>query len=146
VGLRDIALLSGLNGSDLIMLDAEMPARTALAGEYLIRSGDAGDSLYLLMTGSVEVRLPSDSGGKGSRLDVFEAGMSFGEMGFLDGAPRSADVMALEPVSFRVIDRALFDRLGQERPDIKIRMLEQIARQLSVNLRKANTEAAAYKG
>ena len=49
-------------------------------------------------------------------------------------------------MSFRVIDRALFDRLGQDRPDIKIRMLEQIARQLSANLRKANTEAAAYKG
>lgn len=146
VGLSDIALLSGLNGSDLMMLDAEMPARTALAGEYLIRSGDAGDSLYLLMAGSVEVSLPSDSGGKGARLDVFEAGMSFGEMGFLDGAPRSADVMALEPVTFRVIDRALFDRLGQEYPDIKIRMLEQIARQLSANLRKANTEAAAYRG
>jgi glutaminase len=146
VGLSGIALLSGLNGSDLMMLDAEMPARTALAGEYLIRSGDAGDSLYLLMAGSVEVSLPSDSGGKGARLDVFEAGMSFGEMGFLDGAPRSADVMALESVTFRVIDRALFDRLGQEHPDIKIRMLEQIARQLSANLRKANTEAAAYKG
>jgi glutaminase len=146
VGLSDIALLSGLNGSDLAMLDAEMPVRSAPAGDYLMRAGDAGDSIYLLMSGSVEVRLPSDSGGKGSRLDVFEAGMSFGEMGLLDGAPRSADVMALEPVTFRVIDRVLFDRLGCDRPDIKIRMLEQIARQLSSNLRKANTEAAAYKG
>jgi CRP-like cAMP-binding protein len=72
--------------------------------------------------------------------------MSFGEMGLLDRAPRSADVVALEPVKFRVIDRALFDRIGLEKPDMKIRMLEQMASQLSASLRKANTETAAYKG
>ncbi|MEY4599182.1 MAG: glutaminase [Pseudomonadota bacterium] len=109
-------------------------------------AGDADDGIYLLMSGSVEVRLPSGPCGKGSRLDVFEAGMSFSEMGLLDGAPRSADVMALEPVSLRVLDRALFDRLVRDRPDIKVRMLEQIARQLFSNPRKANAEAAANKG
>jgi CRP-like cAMP-binding protein len=72
--------------------------------------------------------------------------MSFGEMGLLDRAPRSADVIALETVKFRVLDRALFDRIGRERPDMKIRMLEQLASQLSANLRKANAETAAYKG
>jgi CRP-like cAMP-binding protein len=55
-------------------------------------------------------------------------------------------VVALEPVKFRVIDRALFDRIGLEKPDMKIRMLEQMASQLSASLRKANTETAAYKG
>ena len=109
-------------------------------------AGDAGDSLYLLLEGAVEVRLPSESKEKGRRLDVFEAGMSFGEMGLLDRAPRSADVVVLEPVKFRVLDRTLSDRIGQERPDMKIRMLEQLASQLSANLRKANAETAAYKG
>jgi len=146
VGLHNIALLSGLTGDELVWLNGEMPTRTAQAGEYLIRAGDAGDSLYLLLEGAVEVRLPSESKEKGTRLDVFEAGMSFGEMGLLDRAPRSADVLALEPVKFRVLDRALFDRIGLERPDMKIRMLEQLAAQLSANLRKANTETSAYKG
>jgi len=90
--------------------------------------------------------LPSESSGKGTRLDVFEAGMNFGEMGLLDRAPRSADVLALEPVEFRVLDRAPFDRIGLERHDMKIRMLEQLASRLSANLRKANTETSAYKG
>lgn len=146
VGLHNIALLSGLSGDELLWLDGEMPTCTAHGGEHLIRAGDAGDSLFLLLEGSVEVRLPSESTGKGMRLDVFEAGMSFGEMGLLDRAPRSADVIALETVKFRVLDRALFDRIGRERPDMKIRMLEQLASQLSANLRKANAETAAYKG
>jgi CRP-like cAMP-binding protein len=146
VGLHNIALLSGLTGDELIWLNSQMPTCTAQAGECLIRAGEAGDSLLLLLEGSVEVRLSSESNGKGTRLDVFEAGMSFGEMGLLDRAPRSADVVALEPVKFRVIDRALFDRIGLEKPDMKIRMLEQMASQLSASLRKANTETAAYKG
>ena len=146
VGPHNIALLSGLTGDELVWLDGEMPTCTAQADEYLIRAGDAGDSLFLLLEGSVEVRLPSESTGKGARLDVFEAGMSFGEMGLLDRAPRSADVVSLEPVKFRVLDRELFDRIGRERPDMKIRMLEQLASQLSANLRKANTETSAYKG
>ena len=146
VGLHNIALLSGLTGDELVWLNGEMPTCTAQSGEYLIRAGDVGDSLFLLLEGSVEVRLPSESNGKGTRLDVFEAGMSFGEMGLLDRAPRSADIVALEPVKFRVIDRELFDRIGRERSDMKIRMLEQLASQLSANLRKANTETAAYKG
>jgi CRP-like cAMP-binding protein len=55
-------------------------------------------------------------------------------------------VGALEPVVCRVIDRALFDRLGNERPRIKISLLEQLAQHLSANLRRANAEAMAFKG
>lgn len=114
--------------------------------EVLIRAGDAGDILYLLLSGSVEVRLSSESGHGGKRVDVFEAGMSFGEMGFLDGSPRSADVIALEAVEFRSIDRQLFDQLEVEHPRLKIRLLENLSRLLSASLRKANIEAAAFKG
>lgn len=67
-------------------------------------------------------------------------------MGFLDDSPRSADVVALEAVTYRVIDRPLFARLEAERPRIKIKLLEQVARQLSFNLRRTNAEAMAFKG
>ena len=146
VRLRDAPLLAGLADEDLAWLDAAMPVVDVKPGDLLIRAGDTSDRLYLLLVGSVVVRLPSETGGSGRRINVFHPGMCFGEMGFLDGSPRSADVVATSAVVARVIDRALFARLEKERPNATIRLLEGLARQLSANLRRTNAEAAAFKG
>lgn len=145
VSLADTFLLSGMDAATLAWLDGQMPERRANIGDYVIRAGDAGVSLYLLLSGSVGVYLPSSTGGKPKRLEVFEAGRSFGEMSFLDGSERSADVVALEPITYRVIDHAMLGRLGAERPDLKLHFLEQLCRQLSANLRKANIEISAFR-
>lgn len=144
--LEDTTLLSGLPPEDIAWLDERMPTLTAGESDALISAGDPADCFYILLSGSVVVRLISDWGGPDRRLDVFVAGMTFGEMAFLDGSPRSADIVALEPVVYRAIDRALFEQLDEERPRAKIRLLERISRQLSHNLRRANAEAAAYRG
>jgi len=146
VELGDTFLLHGLVDADLAWLDSQMPARVAAAGEQVIRADDPSDCLYLLLEGSIEVYLPSPSGGKSKRLDVFEAGRTFGEMGFIDGSERSADVIALEKSTYRELSRELYERLGKERPDIKIHLLEQLSRQLAANVRKANVEMAAFRG
>ncbi len=146
VSAGDTFMLSGMGPEDLAWLDTEMGTRAAQPGEVIIRAGDDADTLYLLLEGSIEVRLSNDSGHGARRLDVLIAGMSFGEMGFLDGYPRSADVVALEPVRYRVIDRLLFSRLDSERPHIKIRLLEQLAKHLSAKVRRTNAEAMAFKG
>lgn len=145
VALADLPLLAGLEAGDLAWLDAAMSSANAAPGERLIRAGDEADRLYLLLAGSVAVRLPAEQG-EGRRLNVFHAGMSVGEMGFLDGAPRSADVVVTAPVTARVITRELFARMETERPRVTIRLLEGLARQLSANLRRSNAEAAAFKG
>lgn len=146
VSLADCSLLSGLSDVELTWLDGQMGKGESGPGEYLIRAGDTGDSLYLLLAGSVEVSLPTESGGRGKRVDIFEAGMCFGEMSFLDGSPRSANVMALGHVVYRAISRELFDRLNGDHPKLKIKLLEHLSFLLSSNLRKSNEEVAAYKG
>jgi CRP-like cAMP-binding protein len=115
-------------------------------GELLIRSGEPGDSLFILLSGYVEIRLPSEQGGPGKRINVFEAGTCFGEMGFLDGSPRSANVVAAAPISYRTISRDAFNRLGSEHPHLKIKLLENLALLVTANLRRSNTEKSAYKG
>lgn len=146
VVLSDCPLLADLDPADLAWLDLHMGRGQAGPGQCLIRAGEAGDSLYLLLEGTVEVLLPTESGEGRRRLDVFAAGMSFGEMGFLDGSPRSANVMVLESVVYRVISRQLFARLDDERPRLKICLLERLARLLSSSLRKSNAETAVYRG
>ncbi|WP_306602976.1 glutaminase A [Azonexus sp.] len=145
VEIGNTHLLRGLPADDLAWLAREMPTHDAASGECIIEAGDNAESLFLLLSGTVEVRLPEPSGKSGKRVGVFVAGMSFGEMGLIDGAPRSAHVLAHTPVVYRVIDRALFDRLETERPKLKIRLLERLACQISDNLRRSNREIAAFK-
>jgi CRP-like cAMP-binding protein len=125
---------------------AAMAQRHYATGERIIHAGDPGDALFVLLSGSVEVRLPGTAGKPGPRIEVFAAGMTFGEMALVDGAPRSADVIALEPVSCRVLELRTFEEFDERDPKLKIGLLQQITRQLSASLRRRNAEVQAFKG
>jgi glutaminase len=71
--------------------------------------------------------------------------MSFGELAFLDGSPRSADIVAVAPVQCRVISRRLFDELGSRFPALKAMILNEIALHLCDRLRQANIEISALR-
>jgi len=66
-------------------------------------------------------------------------------MAVLDRAPRSATVVAETDVECEVLPLPAFDSLGTTHPDLKIRLLENLARGLSRNLRKANRELAVLE-
>jgi glutaminase len=145
ITLAQCELLEGLGAEDMAWLDARLGTATYAEGEAILRTGGPGDGLYLLIGGSVEVQLPRSASQPGKRLEVLTAGMSFGEMAIIDRAPRSADVIALEPVTCRVLDIELFNQLDTGRPDLKIGILNGITRRLSSNLRRANREAQVYR-
>jgi len=146
VSLANTFLLSDLSEPELKWMSEHMESYHAKKGDFLIHAGDAADSLYIIESGSVVVKLPSEFGNTAKRIDVFVAGMSFGEMGFLDGSPRSADVIALDDLSYRVISRKLFDELDTVLPNVKIKLFEKLSAQLSFSLRRLNNELSAYKG
>lgn len=141
--LEETHLLSDLSGDDIQWLAARVTFAASAAGDQIIRAGETADRLYVLTSGTVAVRLPSETGGLDKRIDVYVSGMTFGEMAFLDGSPRSANVEAMQPVTYFAIDRALFDLLERERPLLKIRLLEKLSRQMSVNVRSLNAKAYA---
>jgi glutaminase len=145
VPLQRCPLLQSCDDDDLAALYVQMPSHTYNAGEVIVTSGSAADELFILVAGTVEVCLPEEGTRLRQRLDVLTAGMSFGEMAFIDGAKRSADVVTLEASECRVLSRALFESLDIQRPGLKIKILTQIARQLSSRLRQANTEIAALR-
>jgi CRP-like cAMP-binding protein len=121
-----------------------MENKTFAAGETIIQTGTMADELFILISGSVEVRLRLEDS-RHQRLDVLSAGMSFGELAFLDASPRSADIVAVSPVQCRVISRRLFDELGSRFPALKATILNEIALQLCDRLRQANIEISALR-
>lgn len=145
VPLERCFLLKTCDGNDLALLYHQMPVRHFATGETIITSGTHAEELFIIVAGSVEVTLPPDGIKGRQRLDVFDAGMSFGELAFLDNSHRSADVTALEPVECRVLTRRLFDSLDDQRPGLKIKILTQMATQIANRLRQANIEMGALR-
>ena len=144
VSLAGCVLFTHCDEAELRLLDERMETKSYAAGEIVIHSGTIADELFVLIAGNVEVRLRLDEN-RHQRLDVFSSGMSFGEISFLDGSPRSADIVAITDVRCRVIDRAFFEALGAQFPLLKARILNQIALQLCDRLRQANIEISALR-
>ena len=132
VSLTGCVLLATCDDAELQFLDERMEFKSFAAGETIIQTGAPADELFILVSGSVEVRLRLD-GNRHQRLDVF----SSGELAFLDGSTRSADMVAMAPVECRVIPRSLFEILGAQFPSLKAKILNEIALQLFDRLRQA---------
>lgn len=139
VPFGDVEVFAGMSPEDVSFVEELTVEETFHACDVVVRMGDHADALYFLTRGDVSVQIPLENGDE-KRLASFSAGMVFGEMAFIDGAPRSAMVYADSDVTVRLLKREAFDRLGVTRPEIKIRLLENLLRVFSRNLRKANRE------
>ena len=72
------------------------------------------------------------------RLVSFSSGTVFGEMALLDHERRSATVTADEAIACLVLGRKRFDQLGSEHPRVAMTVLSNMAREMSLRMRRAN--------
>src|SRR5262245_3352456 len=100
-----------------MLSDEASSERTYEPGEVIIREGDAGDSLFLIGTGSVEVVL-ADAHGQPIPLSVMLRGETFGEMGLFERRPRCATVRARESCVVLEVNGEELRRLGEALPDV----------------------------
>ena len=102
----------------------------------MFRHGDPGSALYLVTQGRASVHLLHDDGD--IRLVTFAAGAVFGELALLDRGPRSATVTVDDDLRGFALSEASFAVLCQNQPDLAIRLLSALGRELSVRIRYAN--------
>lgn len=101
--------------------------RAAFApGELIIRQGDAGDSMYIVIQGSVDVHVSGDSG-MSEYLATLEVGQFFGEMSLLTGENRTANVMSMTAVECLVIAKPSLTSLFERHPELAENISEVIA-------------------
>jgi SulP family sulfate permease len=105
-------------------------------GHVIFRHGDPGSSLYLVTMGRASVHISHDDGD--IRLVTFAAGAVLGELALLDRGPRSATITVDEDLSGFGLSEASFTVLCREQPDIAIKLLSALGRELSVRIRHAN--------
>jgi CRP-like cAMP-binding protein len=90
----------------------------------VVRAGEPGDTLYVVLDGEVSVRRPA-----GPELTL-GIGSFFGEISLLDGGPRSATVVARGPVVCLALSQARFTKVLRAEPAIAIAMLKELAERL----------------
>ncbi|MBW2558490.1 MAG: Crp/Fnr family transcriptional regulator [Deltaproteobacteria bacterium] len=131
--LREVHLFQSLSHHDSERLAASLKRRSLNKGEALFRKGDEGTSLYIVKSGSVKIVLPSDMGDEVSPA-ILSGGDFFGEMALLDGLPRSADVVALEPSELLALNQKDFLAFLKGNEDA----IQSILSYLSMRLRKTD--------
>ena len=90
----------------------------------LINEGEQGDSIYIVLSGKVKVYACNELG-KEVVIAFHGPGEYVGEMS-LDGAPRSASVMTIEPTACAVVSRAQFRDFILACPDFALHLIEKL--------------------
>jgi CRP-like cAMP-binding protein len=99
--------------------------------EVVFNKGEAGDSLYIIVTGAVEA-LDADR-----ILNRLGEGDIFGELALLDPEPRLATLKATEPTHLLRLDETSFKTILAERPEVSSAIIRVITRYLRSLLRGA---------
>jgi CRP-like cAMP-binding protein len=133
LALRQIALFEGLSDQRLDLLAQQCLWHSVEAGKPLLLRAEQQGDLFLLVSGRVRVTTYSANGRQVTFRDS-EAGEHFGDIAAIDGGPRSADVVTLEPSVVASLDRAAFMALLHDEPLVAQRVmlrLVSLVRQLS---------------
>lgn len=125
LALRRIALFEGLADSCLEQIADECGWRTVPAHTPVFtRHADPGE-VFFLVSGSVRITTYSHQGREVSFRDC-EAGVHFGDLSAIDHAPRSADVVTLEPSVLASLPPQAFIALLRREPVVTIRILHNL--------------------
>jgi CRP/FNR family cyclic AMP-dependent transcriptional regulator len=113
-----------LNRDELTALSARGIVKAYPRNAVIVNEGDDTDSFYVIISGRVKVYV-SDDEGREIVLTTQGPGDYFGEM-VLDGGPRSASVMTLEPSRFAVVPKASFREFLETHPKFSTHLVERL--------------------
>ena len=132
--------LAQLSLNDARTVVRYMEPRRVAEGAQFIRAGDREntDHLLLVIEGEVTVESPTSGGLDGLVVTVLGPGSLIGEMGLIDGAPRSANCTASTRLGLGLLSRDSLVQLVDQEPAVAARLLLAIAKRLSDHLRDAN--------
>jgi CRP-like cAMP-binding protein len=139
--LRRSPLFEMLSEAELEVLAELSRARRFASGELVFREGDAGDALFVLAQGEVEV-LARAAGGDDRTLATLAPPEAFGEMSLIDREVRSATVRARTDCVALQLGAENFTAFRKRSRDGFTLFLVNVARVLSSRLREANRKLA----
>lgn len=126
---RKFALFAELDDRELASVAAVAKTRRYAKDEVIFHADESGDIFCLIREGKVKVTMTSPEG-KEIILSILGPGDFFGEMALLDDEPRSATVIAIEPLEVVTIWRSDFLQILSENFSIARKVLAELSRRL----------------
>jgi CRP/FNR family transcriptional regulator, cyclic AMP receptor protein len=122
--LRRVPLFAGLGGRELERLGMLTDEVNIPAGRVLMRQGDRGDELFVLLRGAARVERD------GRDLVTLGVDDFFGEIALVDGGPRTATVTLSEDSALLVLGRGQFQQVMDEFPQVRGQILDVLAQRV----------------
>jgi CRP-like cAMP-binding protein len=139
--LINLPIFSSFNVDELSVFARHMSFIHLQRGEYLFVEGDQGTFMGFVVNGVLEVQKRSDTG-ENIILARLTKGSSIGEMALIDKSPRSATVIAKQPTTMVTLTDKGFEILAEKYPPLGIKVIQKIARLLSLNMRRTSSKLA----
>ena len=127
--LKKSFLFRGLPNEVLIELGSKAARRELAKDAILMRKGEVGDSLFMVIKGWFKIVA---EGASGSELVINQTGPgeTIGEMALLDRAPRSATVIASSDAEVLELKRDAFYEILDQRPDLALELIRSFSSRL----------------
>lgn len=129
--LKNINIFEGLSASELAAIASVTEEVEYPVGDIVIREGEAGETMFLVMKGNVSViKGEGKEGGQEIELAQIGTGDYFGEMALFEDAVRSATIRTAEDSRFLVLHKQEFTEIVREYPQIALSICKALSNRL----------------
>ena len=132
--LRPLSMFTDLGDGELRKVARLFVQKLYRAGEQVFPKGETGDEAYVILRGKISIHLEQGA----PSIAQLGDGKIFGEVAFLDGAPRAAFAVASQPSILLVMKRAAFSDLVRREPTLGMIVMRNLAQDLAIKLRTVN--------
>jgi CRP-like cAMP-binding protein/small-conductance mechanosensitive channel len=136
LAVKQFGILKDLSNTEIKQLANTVSLRYVDADDYLIRHGEAADSMFIILSGSLEVMIPKDN----TYVSVATLWPSncIGEMSLMTGEPRSAHVIAKSDSTLIEIKKSDIEPILAGNKKLLRQMAELLSQRAAVNERVLN--------
>ncbi len=140
--LSDYTFFQTFDEAGVRHLLSKMKKQQYQAGEIVIRKGDPGQDLFIIVSGRVEIFTEGDV-----RVAILGKGEVFGEMSLLSGEPVVATVRAIEPLQVFCLNGDVFQEMLHQFPSVQIYLTRLLARRITLaNIVRSREIASGLTG
>ena len=135
--LKKIPIFQDLSRREIVKIESILHRRNLSADEAIVKEGDPGVGMYIIVSGTVQILQVGEGGGQ-LQLATLTIGDFFGEQALLDDSPRTASAYASETCRIIGFFRPDLLELIESNPRLGLKIVMRLSQMISVRLRHTN--------